>query len=541
MAPLSSGGGTDFPNTRTVVGTLFSSDGKPSPHTKVVLVSSAFNTIADRTSSPFLEDTTDSNGAYRFSPADSGDYTLTAVQLEKQTRAMICNIHVEKDTIRVTPALLMKPGAIKVVIPNGVNTATGYLYVPGTTIATVVYGNSGYLLLDSVPVGVLPSVNYGEVETDKESVIRYNVTVSSGIATDIEYPCWTHAKSIVLNTASTGAAVTGNVTGFPVLVRLSSGNFTFAQARRNGDDVRFAKADGSPLSYEIEAWDSAKATAAIWVRVDTIFGNNDSQNIMMYWGASPSLTGSKAALTSESNGPKVFDTANGFQGVWHFSGPSGSTVVDATANGYNGVPRGNALPGSAAGIIGNANAFNGADFIEMPGTAGSALNFPQHGTYSLSAWVKIDSLAGDYQMIASKGDKQYNLQFKGATDKWQFTEYQDTVGWDETSSAAGARSWVYLVGVRSKLKQYLYVNGVCADSGIYNLPFSPSDTTYAERHGYRNTSCNFMIGKKVDYAAYFFRGSIDEVRVTSTAQSPDWIKLCYMNQKSGDLLVQFQK
>jgi hypothetical protein len=197
------------------------------------------------------------------------------------------------------------------------------------------------------------------------------------------------------------------------------------------------------------------------------------------------------------------------------------------------------VPGSVQGIIGNANVFNGADFIEMRGTASSTLNFPQHGTYSVSAWVNIDSLAGEYQMIASKGDKQYNLQFKEATKNWQFTEYQDTIGWDETSSGASARSWVYLVGVRANLKQYLYVNGVCADSGIYNLPYSPSDTTYAERHGYRNTTCNFMIGKKVDYSAWFFKGMIDEVRVSSTAQSRDWIKLCYMNQRNDDRLVVF--
>jgi hypothetical protein len=50
-----------------------------------------------------------------------------------------------------------------------------------------------------------------------------------------------------------------------------------------------------------------------------------------------------------------------------------------------------------------------------------------------------------------------------------------------------------------------------------------------------------MIGKKVNYPLWFFIGCIDEVRVTSTAQSPDWIKLCYMNQKSDDLLVLFQK
>ena len=529
---ISADGGTDFPNTKTVVGSLISSGCKPSSHSKVKIVSSTFDPVTDRATSLLLEDTTDGNGQYRFSLADTGVYTITAVQLEERSRAMVCGIHVQTDTVRVDPAMMQKPGAITVALSEGLASANGYIYVPGTTISAMLT-NGGFASLDSVPAGIIPSVNYGEVGQAARRVIRFDCPVSPGGTTEILYPSWSYAKQIKLNTTSTGAAVAGNVRGFPVLVRLSSGNFTFAQARADGSDLRFAKNDGSPLNFEIETWDPANASAAIWVLIDTIFGNNGTQNIMMYWGASTS------SAASISNSQAVFDTANGFQGVWHFSGPIGSAALDATANGYNGAPRGKTLPVSAHGIIGNATGLNGANFFEMPGTASGPLNFPQHGIYSVSAWVNMDSLSGEYQMIASKGDKQYNLQFKGATKNWQFTEYQDTIGWDETVSGAAARSWVYLFGVRTNAKQYLYVNGVCADSAIYNLPFSASDTTYAERHGFRNTTCNFMIGKKVDYSAWFFKGLIDEVRVSSIARSPDWIKLCYMNQKNDDMLVVF--
>ena len=134
--------------------------------------------------------------------------------------------------------------------------------------------------------------------------------------------------------------------------------------------------------------------------------------------------------------------------------------IDATENHFDGTAENMNASSSVSGAIGNARKFDGISaFIRMSGTAGSSLSFPQHGTYSVSAWVNIDSLAGEYQMIASKGDKQYNLQFRGETKNWQFTEYQDTVGWDETVSGATAREWVYLVGVRSDVKQYLYVNG----------------------------------------------------------------------------------
>jgi hypothetical protein len=39
---------------------------------------------------------------------------------------------------------------------------------------------------------------------------------------------------------------------------------------------------------------------------------------------------------------------------------------------------------------------------------------------------------------------------------------------------------------------------------------------------------------------YFFKGMIDEIRISNVAYGPDWIKLCYMNQKAQDALVVFK-
>jgi hypothetical protein len=38
----------------------------------------------------------------------------------------------------------------------------------------------------------------------------------------------------------------------------------------------------------------------------------------------------------------------------------------------------------------------------------------------------------------------------------------------------------------------------------------------------------------------YFRGTMDEVRICNVARSPAWIRLCYMNQKASDALVQFK-
>lgn len=525
----SDNGGTDFPNTRTVIGILHTSDGTPSSHAKVVLVPSNFNVVTD-SSSLVLLDTTNDKGAYSFSVNDTGEYTITAVQLENKTRAIICGVHVQRDTVEVATKIMSIPGTIKVNLPENVNNSTGYIYIPGTTVTASLYNEGNSVTLDSVPSDIIPSINYNEIGTGQEKVLRFDVPVAPEKVTTIVYPSLNHAKPIYFNTSSGGAAVESSVMNFPVLIRLTPANFTFSQSAPDGSDIRFAKNNGAPLYFEIEHWNVSNKSGVIWVSLDTLFGNCDTQSVMMYWGTA-------VTFASESNSAAVFDTAKGFKGVWHCSEQSGTVIHDASANRYDGTLRGSSSLMSSQGIIGSAQQLDGTDFIEMVGTSSSSLNFAEQGNYSISAWVNIDSLSGEYQMIASKGDKQYNLQFRGSTKNWQFTEYQDTIGWDETVAGAVAKTWVYLVGVRSGLKQYLYVNGTCADSVIYNHPFIASDTTYSEKKGFRNTSCNFMVGKKVDYSDWFFKGTIDEVRVMSISPSEEWVKLCYMNQRNEDKLI----
>src|SRR5690349_19159388 len=66
---------------------------------------------------------------------------------------------------------------------------------------------------------------------------------------------WRYWKTIKLDTTASGAKVKGDVKNFPVPVLLDSSNFDFAQAAKDGADVRFSKtAKGEPLAYSIESW-----------------------------------------------------------------------------------------------------------------------------------------------------------------------------------------------------------------------------------------------------------------------------------------------
>lgn len=251
--------------------------------------------------------------------------------------------------------------------------------------------------------------------------------------------------------------------------------------------------------------------AEIWVKADTVHGSDSMQSLMMYWG--------NIKATNSSNGVAVFDTANGFQGVWHLGEAGNAIAKDATGNHYDGTPSDTA-PAGVEGTIGPCRVFNGSsNFIRMNGTANSKLNFQENDTYTISVWAYADTLDNGYHLVVGKNNEQYCLKFKTAVPTsssmvWEFVEYHNRAGWYITNSLPvipSAKSWTFIVGVRKGTTQYFYLNGELVDDTISITP---------------EGKCPF-------------RGKIDEVRISNMAYSADLIKLRYMNQKGQDALVKW--
>ncbi len=140
------------------------------------------------------------------------------------------------------------------------------------------------------------------------------VLLVSGWARADDFSPWLHAYIVTL-TAPTGVAT--DQANFPVLIRLTSSTFSpsiFSQANSDGSDIRFSKMDGTtPQPYQIERWDNANQVAEIWVKIDNVVGttNGGQTQFKMYWG--------NTGATSQSNGANVFNSSNGFLGVWHLN------------------------------------------------------------------------------------------------------------------------------------------------------------------------------------------------------------------------------
>jgi hypothetical protein len=352
----------------------------------------------------------------------------------------------------------------------------------------------------------------------------------------IRYSAGRYSLRIQLNTTAAGAGVNTNQYGFPVLVRLTGDHFDFSKALGKGEDVVFRKTNGAILPHEIERWDSAGGVAELWVKADTVYGNDSAHFIELTCGENTGISG--------SNPPAVFDTAGGFRGVWHLAGNTGADS-DATADRFNGVRYGN--PQQVAGVIGPAQRFNGVnDYIDM----GNVLN-PGNSSFTVSAWIKRASLSNIVTILcktnggnpgATIGPNNYGwgfiiseinyLRIYVATGGMNWGD-QGSYNMASTIQITDLTAWHHLAAVVDRSNNQrcrLYIDGVDV-SGITQGTLSTV--------GVINNTLPARIGIEAD-GNYPFTGSLDEIRISFAARSADWLRLCYMNQKAQDQLVIFR-
>jgi biopolymer transport protein ExbB len=192
---------------------------------------------------------------------------------------------------------------------------------------------------------------------------------------------------INLNTQAAG--VTGEVARAPVLVRLHSGNFNFADVKQDGSDLRFVAGDDrTPLKFHIESWNAAEQQALVWVDVQGLQPGAASA-IYAYYG-NQGATGANQDVAG-TFGPD-------YRLVYHFNNEGAPR--DATANGNNaqgGESR------NAGGLIGPSLVLDGTAPVTLPAAAFAA------GPLSVSFWVKPGSdgtlftLPGAVSLVAQGG------------------------------------------------------------------------------------------------------------------------------------------
>jgi hypothetical protein len=535
------------PKRGMVVGVIFSEGGQPAPNTRVGLLPAHYDPVRD-TGVKVWFDTTDAQGAFAIDSVDSGSYNIQALQLTARTSLLIQGVEVRSDTtVASERPYLRTSGAISILLPDSVTTKNGYVYLPGTDIyATTVslVGESRLLYLDSVPAGSSPEIVYRSSAKDSAASSRSlrlsdGVTVVPGDTIPAStFQEWAHSSRVFLNTTSAGANMTTlPVFGFPVLVRLGPGANVFSSAAADGHDLRFTKANGIPLAYEIESWDKAGSQAAIWVRVDTVLANDSDQYIRMYWG-NPS---------AERFVPPrpVFDTGGGYQGIWHMGSMSSANppVISDASNASNPLAAGGGL---GAGDQVPSPMGLGLNLDGDSRTLTTAKEFDAPGVFTISLWFKTVSDSGGKLIgfgqkpdtVDAARDRQIWMDTVGVAHFGVYPKAGQKFAQDVLSSAKALNDgqWHHVGGVLWSGGQVFYVDGRKAGE-------DPAVTTaQGYLKGYWKVGFDF---KFYDWpfapTALYFKGQIDEVRVSRKSFPKEWMLLSYESQKPDSRFLRFDK
>jgi biopolymer transport protein ExbB len=322
---------------------------------------------------------------------------------------------------------------------------------------------------------------------------------------------YSYKKRITIdNTQVTGTA---DLTDFPVLISFTDTDLrTTANGgdvtNNNGYDIAFTCDDGyTLLDHQIETYISTTGEYVAWVRIPVLEYDAD-RDIYMYYGNS--------SITTDPSSTAVWD-AN-YEGIWHLNEATDATNIDATSNTNNGTPE--QSPTTDVGKIGDALDFNTGTpqtRITIPADASLDLTIPAQ--WSISAWV-MPTVAyasqDNWPTVYAYGNWRASLGLSrqegpdGAVENW-INDNEVVTG----TNTISIDNWGYIVVTFAPDFTRVYLNGA------WEASIARTDPTTGGQMSY--------IGPPSD-ANGDFLGLIDEVRVSSTNRSADWIATEFNNQ-----------
>jgi hypothetical protein len=298
---------------------------------------------------------------------------------------------------------------------------------------------------------------------------------------------------------------------FPVLVHATG----LSNILANGADIRFTASDGvTEIPREIESYSGG--TLYAWVKVTLTKDASDATDdvIYMYYG---NASASEPAPDSTYGSENVWD-AN-FVMVQHMEDdPDTSHTADSTSNSNNGTKKGANEPNEVNENIDKAQDFDGGD--DYISASLGALNAP----FTIEAWGYFDSLN------QGSGDYDYSLMMGTGNDMVSISRNESGANadryysWSEGAQRYGpvlpGQQWLHIVIISNTSSPYhsMYLNG---------SPQTVDDFTSAV-----NTNGDLVWGKYAPNNTHWLDGKVDEVRVSNTARSADWITTEYNNQSN---------
>ena len=309
-------------------------------------------------------------------------------------------------------------------------------------------------------------------------------------------------------------------TNLPVLI---SGTYSYLANVANGGNVQNANgydiifssdcAGLQKLNHEIESYNAATGAINMWVQIPTVSHTTDTVFYISY--------GNSSIATSQENKPGVWD--RNYQMVLHLS-ETAAPYLDSTGNAYSST--GGIYPTAAAGKIGGGQSFDGlSQYI-----AYSQAQSPNpNGAISMEAWVNVTGATpgGVFGKWESDGnsptDESYELFYRVSGQPSGLLNSTGNAPVEVDGAAAvNDGNWHHVaVTAPPTGTASIYVDGVLSGS-LTNTSALLATTTD-----------RLLIGAtSLATGGSFTHGSIDEVRISNSVRSPDWIAAEYASENS---------
>jgi hypothetical protein len=306
-----------------------------------------------------------------------------------------------------------------------------------------------------------------------------------------------------------GSMVSNTVASFPVWFDLTDSELA-AHARADGSDIYFTDASDAAIPYQIQRWDPASGHLLAWFLAAQLTKNTNATFYIRYGGM-------QAAPAQDP--PSVFAA---YAAVWHMDDPlAGAAPMVSDAKG--------AAPGTSTNLtasrqvaaqLGGGIDFNGST---MYVTFDNMVTGNTSSTFS--AWVNERSANG-MDAIVTVGSPATSQS------RFLYAVYQNNnIGaglwnndWQDVGTNVQNTSWTLLHWTfdGSNNKSTVYQNGAVLANHTFASGANTTGTTAAGWIGFAPAG----------WGTNYLNGILDEVRISKSVLSPDWIGIEYANQKS---------
>ena len=272
------------------------------------------------------------------------------------------------------------------------------------------------------------------------------------------------------------------------------------------------------LDHQVESYNPNAGQIVAWVRIPVLSHTSDTV-VNLFYG-NPGIAG------SQENKNGVWDGT--FDAVYHMSdNAANNTVADSTLH-HSGSNQANTNANAAAGVAAGALSFNGStDYVAVP----DAADLQASRVRTVSFWMKPGDLSGatTYRVLSEYSDSD---------NSWAVVA--ETAGNADSNTV---RADAKVAGVESHLKiadnsihagTFYHVAAVFDNSkpaAIYLNGVSLPLLTPKQGGLTNGSTVRMTVGARAD-GGRAFPGIIDEVRISNTVRSADWVRAEFNNQSA---------